>query len=60
MSKIITINQAHLDFLEKNRIFLNGTGDFKNAWLKVGQQYKTTKTIVEPYEVAPIFRPLAG
>ncbi len=52
MSKIITINQAHLDFLEKNRIFLNGTGDFKNAWLKVGQQYKTTKTIVEPYSAS--------
>jgi virginiamycin A acetyltransferase len=52
MSELIVINQRHLDFLERNRIFLNGAGDFKNAWLKVGQQYKITKSIVEPYSAS--------
>lgn len=52
MSQLITINQSHLDFLEKNRIFLNGAGDFKDAWLKIGQQHKTTKSLVEPYSAS--------
>lgn len=52
MSQTITITQAHLDFLERHRIFLNGKGDFKNAWLKVGQPHKTTRSFVEPYSAS--------
>lgn len=52
MSQLITINQSHLDFLEKNRIFLNSKGDFKNAWLKVGGPHKTTRSIIEPYSAS--------
>lgn len=39
-------------FFEKHRIFLNGKGDFKNAWLKIGVPHKTTRSFIEPYSAS--------
>lgn len=60
----ITINSAHLDFLQENRIFTSRSGKAAKSWLKPGATLVMTGPVtVEPYcefQTGPAFHSLGA